>query len=153
MTRRSAALQLRRLTDSIWGAMLGALVYAAWAVFANWDFGMRIALTAGLVHWLASTVLTYTGTGVMRRCFAAVDRRLEGAVITFIGGLAYTYILLLAVHHLLGTPHIALTLAAGVIPNILFCSSYALLLARTTPAASNAPTVQTAAQCNAIEDC
>ncbi len=153
MTRQSAALQLRRLTDSIWGAMLGALVYAAWAVFANWDFGAPIALRAGVVHWLASTVLTYTGTGVMRRCFAMMDRPLEAAVITFLGGMAYTYILLLVVHHLLGTPHIALTLAAGVIPNILFCGSYALLLARTTPAESNAPTVQTAAQCNAIEDC
>lgn len=29
------------------------------------------------------------------------------------------------------TAHIALTLAAGVIPNVLFCGSYTLLLSRT----------------------
>ena len=125
------AARLRRATDSFWGACLGAGVYAAWAVWANWDAGERMAYTAGLTHWVASTVLTYTGTGVMRRCYQRGPRAIEAAALSFCGGLAYTYALLLGVHTLVGTAHIALTLAAGVIPNVLFCGSYTLLLSRT----------------------
>ena len=134
----SLAQQLRRLTDSFWGAVFGAGVYAAWATWANWDAGPRVAFSVGATHWLASTFLTYTGTAVMRRCFAMPDGRLEAALLTFVCGLAYTYLILFGVHHAIGTPHVLLTLAAGVIPNVLFCSSYALLLVRTTAAESRA---------------
>ena len=131
------ATRLRGATDSFWGACLGAGVYAAWAVWANWDAGERIAFTAGLTHWVVSTFLTYTGTGVMRRCYVRGPGAMEAAALSFCGGLAYTYALLLSAHSLVGTAHIALTLAAGVIPNILFCGSYTLLLSRTqTPPAS-----------------
>ncbi|MES2883230.1 MAG: hypothetical protein V4709_00375 [Pseudomonadota bacterium] len=122
---------LRRAIDSFAGAVFGGLVYAAWATFANWDAGPRLALGIGLTHWLTSTFITYSGTGVMRQFFGAATTRRDGALLSFVAGLAYTYIVLLAVHYAIGTPHIPLTLAAGVIPNVLFCSSYALLLART----------------------
>jgi len=125
----------RRLIDSFWGAVLGAGVYGAWATFANWDAGWQVALTVGLSHWLMSTFLTYTGTGVMRRCYRVGRGRLEGALLALTGGLSFTYVLLIALHHAIGTPHLALTLAAGVIPNLLFCSSYSLLLSRTLPLA------------------
>lgn len=131
MSRRELEHMLRRAIDSIWGAMFGALVYAAWAVFANWDAGMHAALIIGATHWAASTFLTYTGTGVMRQCFVLATRRSEGMAYAFVGGLSYTYALLLAAHCMAGTPHLLLTLAAGVIPNVLFCGSYALLLSRT----------------------
>lgn len=130
---RVYALRARQVVDSFWGAMLGAGVYAAWAIFANRDAGMRVAITVGIAHWLTSTFLTYTGTGVMRRSFALGNESIDSALITFVTGLAYTYLVLLCVHHAIGTPHVLLTLAAGVIPNVLFCSSYALLLARTMP--------------------
>lgn len=136
----SLAARLRRVTDSFWGACFGAGVYAAWAVWANWEAGERVAYTAGLTHWLVSTFLTYTGTGVMRRCYARGRRAAEAAALSFGGGLAYTYALLFGAHLLTGTAHIALTLAAGVIPNILFCSSYTLLLSRTQPASAEAAT-------------
>lgn len=131
MTLRALELQLRRAVDSVWGAMFGALVYAAWAVFANWDAGAHAALIIGATHWFVSTFLTYTGTGVMRHCYAPATHRSEAMVFAFIGGLSYTYALLLAAHFMAGTPHLLLTLAAGIIPNVLFCSSYALLLSRT----------------------
>lgn len=133
MTRPELELQARRLIDSFWGAALGAAVYAAWAIFANWDAGLKVALSVGLAHWLTSTFLTYTGTGVMRRCFALGAHQTDRARIAFCCGLIYTYLVLVSVHHAIGTPHLMLTLAAGVIPNVLFCSSYALLLARTMP--------------------
>lgn len=128
--------QLRRLADSFLGAMLGALVYAAWAVFANWPAGPKVAFTVGTAHWLASTFLTYTGTAVMRHFFALAIEKRDGALLAFASGLGFTYAVLLAVHHAVATPNLAFTLAAGVVPNLLFCGSYALLLARTAPAST-----------------
>lgn len=134
MTLHQLELRLRQATDSIWGAMFGAAVYAAWAIAVNWDAGLHIALKVGLAHWLTSTFLTYTGTGVMRQFFSAATSKFDGALLAFVSGLCFTYAVLIGVHHAVGTPHLLLTLAAGVIPNVLFCSSYALLLARTMPA-------------------
>ncbi len=134
MTLPQFEQRARQLIDSFWAAVFGAGVYGAWATFANWDAGPRLAFTAGLAHWLMSTLLTYTGTGVMRQCFQLGNSKPEGALLAFSCGLGFTYTLLIGVHHAIGTPHVALTLAAGVIPNLLFCGSYALLLARTVAA-------------------
>lgn len=132
---RMIEARLRRLTDSWIGAMLGALVYAAWAVFANWSAGAPTALRIAAVHWVMSTLLTYYGTTIMRLFFGISGDALEGALIAFVCGLTFTYSVLIAVHQAIGTPHIALTLAAGVIPTVLFCGGYALLLLRTSRAA------------------
>ena len=123
--------RLRRLTDGLAGAVLGGAVYAAWVAAVNWDAGIKIAFTAALAHWVMSTFITYTGTGWMRRMDALGSTAIERIALAFFGGLAFTYAVLISVHQALGTPHLALTLAAGVVPNLLFCGGYALLLART----------------------
>jgi hypothetical protein len=123
--------RLRRLTDGVAGAGLAAAVYGGWAVWANAPAGLSIALRVAMAHAALSAALTYFGTGWMRRCFRAGRSRLDGACFAFCGGLTVTYALLIGVHSLIGTPHLALTLAAGVLPNLLFCSAYALLLSRT----------------------
>lgn len=123
--------QLRRLTDGWPGAMLGALVYGAWAVFANWDAGAAFALRVGAVHWLMSTLLTVYGTAIMRAFYAAGRTRTEAAILAFVCGVSFTYAVLIGVHRFIGTPNLALTLAAGVIPTLAFCAGYALLLRRT----------------------
>lgn len=123
--------QLRQLTSSFAGAVLGGLIYAIWAVAVNWDAGPAMALRAGTAHWLMSTFLTYYGTALMRVFFDAGSQALDGAILAMLGGLAFTYSVLIGVHHAIGTPHLALTLAAGVIPNLLFCGGYSLLLLRT----------------------
>lgn len=130
---------LRLLTDSIVGAMLGAAVYAAWAVWANRQAGLEMALSAGIGHWLTSAVLTYFGTRWMRSLFRLGDRHGTRIAFAFIGGLALTYAALLAVHLAIGTPELLLTLLPGVIPNLLFCGSYAHLLQRTEPDPSMRP--------------
>lgn len=124
--------RLRRLTDSWYGAAFGALAYGAWAVFANWDSGASIALQIGAAHWLMSTLLTVYGTAVMRAFHATGRTPVEGAVLAVVCGMSFTYALLIGVHRFIGTPHIALTLAPGLIPTVAFCVGYALLLHRTS---------------------
>lgn len=135
MKKRSFLVRFRGLTDSLLGAALGALVYAAWAWWANHETGHEIALRAAAVHWVLSTLLTYFGTAWMRVFYALGQTPRSGGIFAFSGGLSLTYLILIVTHLLNGTPNIALTLAAGVIPTCLFCSAYALLLSRTQGAA------------------
>lgn len=121
---------LRYLMDSWLGAVLGGGVYGAWAVWVNWPQGVNTACGIGAAHWLTSALLTFFGTLAMRQFYGKATGWL-GSLRAFGGGLALTYVSLFAVHGLLGTQQLLLTLAPGIIPNILFCSSYALLLKRT----------------------
>lgn len=66
----------------------------------------------------------------MRRLFGQ-GNTVAGAMRAVVGGLLFTYGILLLVHTLVNTQHILLTLAAGVVPNVLFCTGYAALLSRT----------------------
>ena len=127
---------VRYLVDSWFGALLGGSVYGAWAAWANWGQGAGMALAIGAAHWLTSTLLTYFGTMAMRWFYGDLDSR-AGGLRAFVGGLCLTYASLFAVHGLLGTQHLLLTLAPGIIPNILFCGSYALLLKRTRTATNS----------------
>lgn len=129
--RQRAGLHfVRYLMDSWVGALLGGGVYGAWAVWANWAQGAQLAFTIGGAHWATSALLTYFGTMAMRRFYGASASQ-WGSLRAFLGGLALTYASLFAVHGLLGTQQLLLTLAPGILPNILFCGSYALLLKRT----------------------
>lgn len=118
--------------DGLLGAVLGGSVYALWVFFVNWHNGSGFALKVAIVHWSLSTFLTYYGTAVMRYCyrvFKGIDKvKLFSA---FVGGMVFTYGLLVPVHILMGTPNIPLSLAAGIIPTILFCISYSILLCKT----------------------
>ena len=129
-SRLNIWLVMRRWADSWWGAVLGGGVYGAWATWANWSQGAAMATTIGLSHWATSALLTFFGTTAMRR-FYGHSTGWQGVMRAFCGGLCLTYLALFAVHGVLGTEHLWLTLAPGVIPNLLFCGSYAGLLRRT----------------------
>jgi hypothetical protein len=126
---------VRHLMDSWFGALLGGAVYGAWAVWANWSQGNQMALTIGAAHWTTSALLTFFGTMAMRRFYGDSNGRM-GSLRAFAGGLTLTYASLFTVHGVLGTQHLLLTLAPGIVPNILFCASYALLLKRTMTTAT-----------------
>jgi hypothetical protein len=125
----------RYLMDSWFGAVLGGGIYGMWAVWANWAQGADTAWRIGAAHWLTSTLLTFFGTLAMRQ-FYGNAQGWAGSMRAFAGGLGLTYCSLFAVHGFLGTEQLLLTLAPGIIPNILFCVSYALLLKRTKTVAA-----------------
>lgn len=129
----SAALRLvRGLMDSWYGAILGGSIYGAWAAWANWSQGATHAIGIGVAHWTTSALLTFFGTMAMRFFYGRGRGWAHGAR-ALSGGLCLTYASLLLVHTALQTEHLLLTLAPGILPNVLFCTSYALLLMRTQP--------------------
>lgn len=130
---KSGALHLvRGLMDSWYGAILGGSVYGAWAAWANWEQGPLHALGIGTAHWTTSALLTFFGTMAMRSFYGDGPGR-AGGLRALLGGLSLTYASLLLVHTALQTEHVLLTLAPGILPNVMFCTSYALLLMRTQP--------------------
>lgn len=122
--------RLRRLMDSPLGAALGGACYGGWAGFANWSAGPPAALRIGFTHCLMSTGLTLAGVAIMNRLFRLARSPRLGAVAAFCGSMGFTYGLLIGVHRLIGTPHLLLTLAPGLIPTVSFCTAYPLLLLR-----------------------
>lgn len=122
---------VRRLMDSWLGAVLGGAVYGAWAVWANLSEGTTPALQIGLAHWATSALLTFFGTMAMRQFYGNASSTF-GGVRAFVGGMSLTYATLFLVHGVMGTQHLLVTLAPGILPNLLFCSGYALLLVRST---------------------
>ncbi|NKF24030.1 hypothetical protein [Solimonas marina] len=122
--------RLRRLMDSVFGAILGGACYGSWACFVNWSAGQDVAIRIGFTHFLMSTGLTLAGVKIMNFLFRLGRTPRLGACIAFSGSMAFTYTLLISVHHLIGTPHILITLAPGFIPTVSFCTVYPLLLLR-----------------------
>lgn len=121
--------RLHRWLDSPLGALIGAAAYGSWACYANLSAGWRRALTIGLAHFATSFVLTFSGVKVMNALYAWARSPWRGAS-AFFGSLGLTYGALLGVHTLLGTPHILMTLAPGLLPTVGFCSGYTWLLFR-----------------------
>lgn len=122
--------RLHRLIESPLGAVLGGAVYGGWATFANWMYGMTMALRVGMVHFAITTGLTFVGVRVIHTLFRLSDHPVLGALIATAGSLSVTYGLLLGVHFWLGTPEILLTLLPGILPTLGFTLGYSWLLMR-----------------------
>jgi hypothetical protein len=128
----------RRAMDGLVGATLGGAVYGGWTTAVNWSANPELALRAGAAHFALSFGLTLCGTAWMRNVFLRAAGLAAGAraALACSAGLALTYALLLSVHTAIGTPHILLSLAPGLVPNVAFCLTYALLLRKAPPAAA-----------------
>lgn len=90
-----------------------------------------------MAHWTTSVLLTFFGTMAMRKFYGNGQGWVFG-LRALSGGLFLTYASLLLVHSVIRTEQVLLTLAPGIIPNVLFCTGYALLLMRTQPQESRA---------------
>lgn len=144
---RRWALLARRAMDGLVGATLGGAVYGGWTTAVNWSTSPALALRAGALHFVMSFGLTLGGTAWMRWVFgrARLGRlpARAASALACVAGLALTYALLLTVHMVNGTPHIALSLAPGVLPNVVFCATYALLLLGAAPIVMQPPVAAT----------
>jgi hypothetical protein len=124
--------RLYRLMDSPQGAVLGGLCYGLWATAVNRHAGWPHAALIGTAHWMMSATLTYGSVALMRTLFWLPRDPRHGAALSACGSLVLTYSMLLSVHHAIGTPHILVTLAPGLLPTIGFALTYSSLLFRET---------------------
>ncbi len=121
---------LLELADGLSGALLGFLFYGGWAIWANSDHGMAIALRAGAIQGTMSFIVTLSGTTLMKALFIGHAALWVRFLRASIGALVLIYSLIISVHLLNGTPNILLTLAPGLPITIFFCLSYCYGLMR-----------------------
>jgi hypothetical protein len=128
--RHSQWTRLRRFMGGPTGAVLGGLLFAAWAAVVNRDGGAYVSLRSSCGQFLASTTLTLVDARVMNGLFARFQSPPVAAAVAAIGSLVMTYGLVVGVHLAIGTPHILLTLLPGIPPTLGFTAVYTLLLLR-----------------------
>lgn len=139
-----AGEQLLQLADGVSGATIGFLFYGSWAVWANFDAGLEVALRAGLLQGTMSFIVTLSGTGIMKRLFAGNGPTWWRFCRAFGGAMAGIYVVIVTAHLLNGTPNILLTLAPGLPITTFFCLSFCLGLARYgDPARTESQTTRT----------
>lgn len=124
--------RLYRLMDSLLGAVLGGFCYGLWALIVNRHAGWPHAALIGATHWLMSAMITYGSVALMRTLFWLPRDPRYGAAFSACGSLTLTYSVLFSVHHAIGTPHILMTLAPGLLPTVGFALVYSSLLLRQT---------------------
>ncbi len=122
--------RLRHFVGSPLGAVLGGMLFAAWAAFANRDGGTFVSLRSCGGQLFASAALTFIDARLMDRVFRLGGGGSAGAAIAAVVSLVFTYALIVGVHLALHTPHILLTLLPGMPPTLGFSLMYALLLLR-----------------------
>lgn len=131
LTSRTSLTSLKNLMGSWMGALAGAGFYGGIVAALNWQAGPQTAIRSALGHAAVSAALTLFGTSWMRKVFNANVTSEHRLALTFLAGMALTYALLIGMHLALQTPRMLLSLAPGLLPNIVFCATYSGLLART----------------------
>jgi hypothetical protein len=139
---RSVWSLLRRFVGSAAGALLGGMLFAAWAAFANRDGGAYVSLRSSLGQCFVSATLTFIDARLMNRIFRFAGGDRAGAVCAVVASLVLTYTLVIGVHMALHTPHILLTVLPGMPPTVGFSLMYATLLLREQLATATPSTIE-----------
>lgn len=119
-----AGLRARRLLLAL-GA--GAL-YGGWAAVANHDQGPAAALRAAATQLLLSTSATLALELLIERIFRSARTPGRGFWLAATVASTSAAATLAAGHALMGTPHIARTIAPSIVIGTAFCFAYARTL-------------------------
>ncbi|WP_241010578.1 hypothetical protein [Mycobacterium camsae] len=119
-----ARLRARRLLLAL-GA--GAL-YGGWAAVANCAEGPAVALRAAATQLLLSTFAALALELLIERIYRSARTSGQGFWLAATGASTSAGSALAAGHGLMGTPHIARTIAPSVVIGTVFCFAYARTL-------------------------
>ena len=115
-----------RFVRSLASAVGGFALYGSWGYLANRGVGVDIARRVGLLQGTFSFVVTLTSALIIEAVYARLGR----VAPTVAACLAFTYALMVTVHTLVGTPHLLVTIAPGLVVTAVFVTMYTLGLAR-----------------------
>jgi hypothetical protein len=96
-------------------ALIGGGAYGCWAAFTHHQFGLGVALHAGLTQVALSVAATLVAVLILERLFRWPSNPVRGFWLAALGTSTLGTIWLYVGHSLAGTPHIALTIAPPVI--------------------------------------
>lgn len=105
---------------------LGAgVLYGSWAAFANQAGGAAVALRAALTQMLLSMAATLMLELVLERLFRLGRTPRRGFWLSWLGSSMLAATALVTGHVLVGTPHVATTIAPSLMVGTALCYLYA----------------------------
>lgn len=117
-------MEKKPITSVLISGIIAFLLYGSWAVYANNDYGLFIALRSGFAQGLISLFVTMIMTFAMEQVFAKVKLRGLRFIFTAFGPLTILLGLMIFVHWLIGTPQILKTVLPSITVGTLYCCIY-----------------------------
>jgi hypothetical protein len=128
MNQRSAAPgQFLRI---VFFSVSAFFIFGGWAVFANMQHGLHQKLSAGLTQGLLSLVSTAILTSAMEMVFGRLSPGATRFMMTGVGPITTTLLLMAVAHLLTGTPEILATMLPSIVVGYAYSLSYAAGLTR-----------------------
>ena len=120
--------KLKKNKNKILTALAAALAYGGWAVFANYEHGLDIAVPSGLIQGIYAFLSTLTITIVAQKVFVKYNCGIRGVLtgfsLSFVVMLAFPFV----VHRLNGTPDIWETILPGLIWGSIYLLGFLVTL-------------------------
>lgn len=112
----------------ILSASAAAIGYGGWAVFANSDHGLHIAISAGVIQgtyaFLTTLLITIVAQKIYQKTKCGIRGVLTGFFVSFLVMLAIP----LGVHNYFGTPNIWQTITPGLIWGSIYLITFLITL-------------------------
>jgi hypothetical protein len=113
-------------------ALGAALLFGAWAAYANWDHGAGAVLRATIAQAGLSATSTFAAVLLLEFLFNLAERpALRFALGALVTPLCI-FTAMAVVHLLAGTPRILVTIAPSLVSGSIFCLTYTAGLLATT---------------------
>jgi hypothetical protein len=128
MNQRSAAPgQFLRI---VFFSVSAFFIFGGWGVYANVQHGLHKQLSAGLTQGLLSLVSTAILTSAMEMVFGRLSPGATRFMMTGVGPITTTLLLMAVAHLLTGTPEILATMLPSIVVGYAYSLSYAAGLTR-----------------------
>lgn len=119
------------LLRSTVAGLAGFFGYGGWAIFANYGHGMSIAVRSGLIQGTYSLILTFAMTLVTEWLMGKLGRYPLGSILTVVLISTVLFCTAFAIHYLVGTPEILMTILPGFVIGLVYTSVYVVGLRRS----------------------
>ena len=108
-------IALEKKSNSVLLGVLAFLLYGSWAVFANWEYGLKKSLTAGLVQGIVSFLTTTFIMLLMIWLFELGRSSLTRFLYAVTGTNAIAISGMVCAHLIVGTPDILQTILPSMV--------------------------------------
>ena len=129
-SRSTLILPSSPLLRSTVAGIAGFAVYGTWAVYVNASHGMAVAMRSGLVQGTYSFILTLLVTLMTEWLFSKIGSMRFGPAVTVGIVCSMLFATAYAIHMLVSTPEILMTILPGFVIGSLYTSAYVLGLRR-----------------------
>lgn len=109
-------------------AILAAIIYGAWAGFANSEHGLSIWVKAALAQGVYAFISTLSITHIAKFVFLKFKCGLSGIIIGFLASFVVMIAIPLIVHNAIGTPDIWEAILPGIIWGSIYLAGFLVSL-------------------------